>query len=215
MQLSKQGLIPAGVLLLCELLFIGALVFALSRAEHEVWRDRHSKAVLSESNGLLKNVTDAELALYIYGTTNSEVALTNFKALRQQIPDQIGRLKTLLRNGSNQEAAYERILKIGNRINELLAQGSEIITDVGAVKRLAENRVEVFSRLVTLTDELRAFAKEQEKAEQIDPRGEAQARLVVICCLVFGVILNLVIAIFLAAYFTRLTSESSASKTGS
>lgn len=203
LKLSKRGLILVTVPLLFELLFVGVLIFSLERTEHEIWKERHSKAVISESNALLKSFLDTGISLYMYGTTNSESALERFKELQLQIPEQVSQLKALVRNSSNQEAAYGRIIKIGNRASELLAQGSDIIADRSSSKRMSESREALESLLSNLTGELKSFVKEQEKSEQIDPQAEANSRLFVIFCLGFGITINVAVAIALAIYYKR------------
>lgn len=207
LKLSHKGLILVAIPLIFELVFVGTLVLALKRAEYEIWRERHSKAVLSESNTLLKNFMDTGLSLYMYGTTGSDTALERYKELSEEIPHQISRLKVLLRDSPNQKESLERIKRVGNRAMELLAQGSEIIADSRAAKRLAQDREVMEKVLSDLTSEVRIFVKEQEKAEQIDPQAEAKSRLFVIYCLAVGICVNVALALSLAVYFNRGTTR--------
>lgn len=207
LSLSHKGLILVAVPLVFELIFVGTLVMALKRAEHEIWRENHAKSVLSESNTLLKNFMDSGLALYMYGTTGADTALERYKELSTEIPQQIYRLKVLLRDSPNPRESLARLQKVGNHATELLAQGSEIIADSRAAKRLAQDRDTMEKVLSELTSELRTFVKEQEKAEQIDPRAEARSRDFVIFCLSAGISLNVILAISLALYFNRGTSR--------
>jgi signal transduction histidine kinase len=207
LQLYQKGLILVAVPLIFELIFVGTLVLALKRAEYEIWRKQHANYVLTESNQLLQNFMSSGLSLYIYGTTGSDAALERYKDLSLEIPREISRLKVLLRDSPNQKGSLERIKGVGNRATELLAQGSEIIADSRAAKRLAQDR-EVMERMLSdLTGELRTFVREQEKAEQIDPQAEAKSRLLVIYCLGLGVVINMVIAVSLAIYFNKGTTK--------
>ena len=207
LSLSHKGLILVAVPLLFELVFVSTLVFALKRAEYEIWLERHSKAVLSESNAFLKNIMDSGLALYMYGTTGTDTALERYKELSVEIPQQIYRLKILLRDSAKPRESLARVQRVGNRATELLAQGGEIIADAKTAKRLAQDRESMETLLSELTGELRIFVKEQEKAEQIDPRAESRSRDLVIYCLAAGISLNVILAISLAVYFNRGTSK--------
>jgi signal transduction histidine kinase len=207
LSLSHKGLILVAIPLIFELVFVGTLVVALKRAEYEIWRERHSRSVLSESNTLLKNFMDSGLALYMYGTTGADTALERYKELSSEIPQQIYRLKILLRDSPNPSASLERIQKVGSHATELLAQGSEIIADARAARRLAQDHDTMEKLLSELTGELRTFVREQEKAEQIDPRAESRSRDFVIYCLAIGISLNVILAISLAVYFNRGTSK--------
>jgi len=207
LKLSHKGLILVAIPLVFELVFVGALVLSLKRAEFEIWRERHSKDVHSETNALLKNFMDTGLALYVYGTTGNDTSLERYKDLSIEIPHQISRLKILLRDSPNSAQAIERIKAIGNRVTDLLSQGSEIIADSHAIRRLAQDREAMERLLSDLTGELRTFAKEQEKAEQVDPLAEARSRNLVITCLGIGISLNFIIAFSLARYFNRGTAR--------
>lgn len=206
LKLSHKALILIAIPLAFEILFVAILVFALKRAELEIWRERHSTAVLSESNTLLKSVMDSGLSLYMYETAGSDTALERYKELARQIPMQINRLKALLRDSPNQNNSLERIKRVGNRAVELLSRGSEIIADSHAARRLGEERQEMESMLSELSTELRSFVRDQEKAEQVDPQSESRARLVVIYCLAAGIFFNIFLALSLAVYFNRGTT---------
>lgn len=209
LKLSQKGLVIVLVPLAFQLLFMSVLAAALQNAENVILRERHARAVSSESNALFKNIMDTELALYMYGSTNSESALDRFKQLNKQIPEQISTLKTLLRSSPNEKQAYERIVRVGNRTSQLLAQGSEIVADSGAVKRLHENREAMETLLSDLTSDLRAFVRDQEEeqASARDPAAETNSRTLIGICLAVGTVLNIMIAVGLAVFFNRGTSR--------
>ena len=207
LRLSHKGLILVAIPLLFEIVFVGILTYALKRAEYEIWRERHSKAVLTEANSLLKNIMDSGLALYICSTTGSEKMLDRYKELSLEIPHEIHNLKVLLRDSPNQKEALTRILRIGNRATELLSQGNQLISDSAAVKRLGENREGMEKLLTDLTGELRIFTRELEKSEQVDPLAETKSRAFVIYCLGIGLFVNVALALYLAIYFNRGTTR--------
>lgn len=208
MKIPKLGLpaklyILVAVPLIAELLFVGMLMGVLKNAEHEIWRRSHSNTVLTESNSLINDFVNSTMAIYIYGTTGADSALERYKDLSQQIPETIRQLKIDLRDSPNAKEAAERITSIGNHASELLSRGSEVISDSHAIKRIAEHRDEMEKLMATLTSELKAFIKEQAKAEQINPNAEIQSRQMVKSCVVFGILLNTFIAISLTLYLHR------------
>lgn len=207
LKLSHKGLILVAIPLAFEIIFVGVLIFALQRAEHEIRRSRHAATVLTESNGLLNNMINCGVSLYVYGTTGSERMLERFKEISQDIPKQIHELKILLRDSPNQAKSLERIKEVGNRSAELLHQGSEIIADSQGIKRVAQDREKLEQLWGDLTSELRNFHKELENSEQVDPQDEARSRMLVIYCLVVGIVVNVIIAVSLAVYFNRSTSK--------
>lgn len=202
-RLSHKALIIVAVPLLFELVFLATLTTLLKRAEYEIWRERHSKAVISESNALLKNFVDSGFALYMYGSTGADAFLERYKELSYQIQLQIRSLKIMIRDSPNQKESLVRLEMVTNHATEILARTSQLVNDGRAAHRFSEEKAELESMLSDLTSQLRMFVKEQEKAEQVDPQAEAQSRILVMQCLVVGVFLNIVVAVFLAIYFNR------------
>lgn len=207
LQLSHKGLILVAVPLLFEFVFALVLILAIRQAEHEINRERHSKAVLTESNALLKNIMDSGLALYIYGTTGSDKMLERYKELGEEVPKQIQALKVLLVESKDKKDALARVQRIGNRATELLAHGSTLIAASGMDKRLHADKEVMETLIADLSGDLRAFVKEMEKAEFVDPKAEAQSREFVINCLLAGIAGNVILAIFLAIYFNKGTTN--------
>ena len=207
LKLSHKALILVAVPLVAQLIFVASLMFVLVKAEHEIWRKSHSNTVLSEANALLNAFVNSTMAIYIYSTTGSDGALERYKELSQSIPKIIQQLKVDLRESPNKEKAAERIKDIGNHASELLSRGSEVVADAHAVRRIAEHREEMEKLMSVLTGELKTFIREQEKAEQIDPQDESNSRQMVKVCLFIGVVMNFILALFLAFYFNKGTTS--------
>lgn len=207
LQLSQKALILVAIPLAFELVFVAILAYYLRGAEHEIWRERHARTVVAESNTLLKDFVDTGLSLTFYGTSGYEPALERYREISEQIPDRFAFLKEALRESPNQKEALERLETVSNRATKLLAQASEALTDAKKMHRLAGEQERIQTMLAELNAELRAFVKQQEQAEQIDPQEEARARQRIMVCLAFGVIFNILMAVGLAIYFNRGTTR--------
>lgn len=207
LKLSHKGLILVAVPLIFEIVFVAVLVAALLRADHEIKRERHAKAVLTEANALLKNVMDCGTALFVFSTTGAEEMMERYQELREEIPREVHNLKIMLRDSPKQKESLARINRVGNRATELLAQGNQIISDSGALKRMSENKETLASMLTELNSELRKFTRELEESEQIDPQAEIRSRQLVTFLLASGVLVNIVLALSLAVYFNRGTTK--------
>lgn len=207
LSLKQKALILVAVPLLFEFAFVATMAFLLKRAEHEIWRERHSRAVVSESNSLLKNFLDCAFALYMYGNTGGDIFLERYKELNDQIHIQIRSLKIMLRDSPHKKESLLRLEAVSNRATQLLAQGGQIVDDNRALSRLKEDREGLERILEELTAELRAFVRAQEKAEQIDPQAEVRTRFWLMQCLIVGITFNVVLAFFLAVSFNRSTTR--------
>jgi len=69
LKLWHKGLIILAIPLMCVLVLFGTLGSLLKQAEDEVYRERHAKQVIAESNGLMKNFMDSAIDLYLYNGT--------------------------------------------------------------------------------------------------------------------------------------------------
>lgn len=201
LKLGHKALFLVAIPLLFQLIFVTALMFTLKRADHEIWRERHSKAVIQESNNLLRNFVDSGLVLYMFTITGRELFLEKYEDLNAKIPYQIDNLKILLRDSPNPASALERLRQVGNKATDLLAQGSRLTGGNVGMRQFMGARKEIAGLTEALSAELAKFVHEQEKAEQIDPAAEERARNLVVNCLLAGVGFNIVLAFSLALYF--------------
>ncbi|MBY0357204.1 MAG: CHASE3 domain-containing protein [Candidatus Obscuribacterales bacterium] len=203
LNLSHKALSLVAVPLLFELVFLTVLTGLLRQAEYEIWREHHAKAVISESNALLKNFLDSGFALYMYATSGADPFLLRYQELSEQIKSEIRTLKILIKDSPNPEQSLLRLEKVSKRATELLAQGSRIVNEGKVRHGLIEEKASLEEMLSELASELRVFVREQEHAEKLDPNAESRSRMLIMQCLTAGFVFNIVLAVFLAAYFNR------------
>ncbi len=206
LQLSHKAFLLVALPALSQLLFLGALLFFLKNAEHEILKQHHARNVVLESNTLYGNFFDCGMALYMWGTTGADPFLTRYKELADEIPIRIQSLKVALRDSPNQKEALARLEKVGNRASQLLGTGSRLILNSSTLKLGSEHEA-MLSIIADLNKDVRNFVKEQEKAEQIDPLLETRSREMVQGVIATGVVIDILLAIGLAIYFNRGTAR--------
>src|SRR5258708_6171549 len=84
--LAQKVLIILILPVACQVVFFAVLTNLLTEAEREIWRENHSKAVISVANEVNKSFYDAGTALLAYSYTRSTPMLERYKSLSQTIP---------------------------------------------------------------------------------------------------------------------------------
>jgi signal transduction histidine kinase len=207
LQLKDKALILVAVPLLFELVFVASLTILLRQAETETLRESHSKLILAESNGVLRNFIDAGMALYMYQLSDSQTFLERFRDLSENIPEKIKTLRVMLRDSPNQAEALDRVERVSNAGLKILGQASMLISEGQSVSQLSNSRQELNNMIQELMSEVQRFSKEQEKAEHVNPEAAAQAKELVVRWLAVGIMVNIVIAVILALYFNKTTTR--------
>ncbi len=207
LQLKHKALILVAVPLLFELIFVASLTVLLRQAETETLRESHSKLILAESNSVLRNFIDAGMALYMYQLSDSQTFLERFQDLSLSVPEKIKTLRVMLRDSPNQTEALDRVERVSNAGLKILGQASMLISEGESVSQLKNSRQELNNMIQELMSEIQRFSKEQEKAEHVNPEAAAQAKELVVRWLAVGIMLNIVIAVILALYFNKTTTQ--------
>lgn len=203
--LAQKGLVIVAVPLVFELILCAVLGVLLQQSEHEIVRERHSKAVIAESNALLKNFIDSATCLYLYQHTNQQLFLDRHYEAAKNIPLIIKSLQVSLLDSPNQQESLARLEKFTSKGYALLARVRKLVEESKNPDELTAARSELARSFDDTVKELRDFVKEQEHAEMIDPQKEAHARLLTMQVLLIGVWSNIIIAVGLVAYFNRGT----------
>ncbi len=209
LKLSHKALILVAVPLAFELLFVATLTYLLNRAEYEIRRAEHGKAVVAGANSILNGFIKSAMCLYMYRWTEQKAFKQQFEDASAAIPVELQSLKIMLRDSPDQKASLERLQDITNKTTTLLGQAS-VFTAGGENARAAhivDIKEELEGTTAELATDMRSFIKDQESAEQLDPQAEARSRLMVQQCLAVGVAFNIMLAISLAVFFNRATTR--------
>lgn len=202
LKLAHKGLILVAVPLIFQLIFVGILWHLLQQAEYEREREAHAREVVTYLNKLLRGLVEMGGGLASYNITDSPEYLTNYNEVTDQLPRDFQQLWELVKDDPEASQSVKRMEAL---INEGVKQTHEIKlrTMRGSKFSVLESAPKVRSLLKQLRKELQQVTAGQEYIEAQAPIIHAQRRQQIQRLLIAGVIFNIVLALFLAIYFTR------------
>lgn len=208
LRLSHKVLILVSVPIALMLVFVATLATLQKQAEDEIWRERHSKAVIAECNSLMHNFMDAGMFLYLYEETHQRNFLNSYQSMAEQIPVQINSLKTMLRDSPNHESSLEQLDKVGGSAVQLLRKADQMIdSSIEHGGRKESSHAEFVQTSTEMLSCLRRFIADQQDVERTNPQNEARLRLWIGQWLCAGVLLSILLAVALAMFFNRATTN--------
>ncbi len=208
--LAQKGLILVSVPLLFELIFVLTLAGLLQQAEREVERATRSKEIIGTTNDLVHNIYAASEIVRYFEFGRDELQDKAFSDIIDNITSEVGTLKRLVADNSGEGAVMTRVGRATDQAVAVLSEGRRAavegsILEAENVFRHAKRRLEpvikgLASDLLTLIDEEKRV-EAQMPALQADSRRKVQALLGI------GIVLNILLAIFLALYFNSGTAR--------
>ncbi len=208
LKLSHKVLILVTVPIIFMLVFVSILGFLQKRAEDEIWRERHSKAVIAECNGLMRNIMDSGMFIFLYEETHQHTFLQRYRSLSEQIPVQLSSLKMMLRDSPHRESALQQLDKAGGAVISLLRSADQMIereAEGGHASAASQTQFIAVSRDMLAT--LKKFISEQQEVERTNPQNETFFRLMITACLLTGIVISIALAIVLAVFFNKATTR--------
>lgn len=183
LRLSRKGLILVFVPMSVILVIMFCLALLLSQAESDVWRESESKMVISKTNALSRDFIKAWRLR---------------QSVQTDIIEQIQALKILTLDDPVQSANVANLEQLVNR-------GLHLLENCNGVQLSNRNAVTLFlneldANVQTIED------KEQEELSKIILRS-SKTREFVLNGLYLGVISNIVLAILMATYFSKVITE--------
>jgi PAS domain S-box-containing protein len=116
--IKRKGLILVSVPLVFLFVFV-IFVTQMSRKSQQAQASYlHSKEVITETESIAADLLDAEASIRGYVITGDPAFAQPFERARQEVPNAIGRLRTLVQDNPAQES---RVLEMGARASEKIA----------------------------------------------------------------------------------------------
>jgi signal transduction histidine kinase len=205
-KIAQIGLILVGVPLVFELLFVGLLTFLVQQAEHEIKHQVEVKDIVFTASSV--NTFAAQMAANVggYSLTHSSYFLKRFLDNDAKCRQAFNDLDELLKDDPEHLATAKEARKYGERGSQLLhalcdsigrgSGGRDMVTGPGQL-------VKVRNIIDDLTKSLRSIIKDNLALAEESPRREAQIRKYAQVVLVFGITLNILLAIGLARLFGK------------
>ncbi|MBS2002332.1 MAG: CHASE3 domain-containing protein, partial [Cyanobacteria bacterium SZAS LIN-5] len=185
---------------------MATLTYLLRQAEIEVQRQVRSKAIISQANTLSKLFYDAGVAMGGYSITKSPLFSDRYDKIVRQIPQDLDELKNLVGDNARQQQILQNLQVITVTGLKILGEAKSAIDDnrVDVAQFRARHMYkEIRSLADRLQDELRGLTEDERKIESEGPEAQNRNRAMVKIYLVIGVLLNFLIAVALALYFSR------------
>lgn len=203
LNLGQKAVILVAVPLVFELIFVGILARLLQQSEAETFKERHARAMVAESNSLLKNFMDGGILIHLYVSTKKDSFLQRQQEICEEIPQQFRSLKIMAADSPRTKESVERLETACRKGLELMTAARLLKGEDAAAMNWVGSNDELATTTEQLISGLRGFVKEQEQAEQIDSNAESNARRAVMEWLAGGVFINCVLVVVIAIYFHK------------
>ncbi|HEY9785426.1 MAG TPA: ATP-binding protein [Candidatus Obscuribacterales bacterium] len=204
--LSRKALILVAVPLLFELTFVAALVYLLQQAEVEREREAHARDVTNQINYSLRLLLDGGTASVIYHLSGNPQVQARYRRSLQQFPKEMRKLGLMVRDHPNE---LEALLKMEVLFNETLQHLQEANERLSAGDRTGS--MKPWAKMHKTLNELFVVSEEmvqKQQAIQAERRqAQVETREQLKWLIIFGVFVNILIAVCLAAYFNQGTTR--------
>ncbi len=209
--LLQKGALLVGFLLVFELLFIGVLTWLLQQAEHDIYKEWHSKKISTKINDLNRSIITAGSYVFLYGAFKDQTTKERFNHELQNIPQELSSLQKLYaetpERNIDTSALNGSISKLLTVLNKLMKSVDGNFSDLQFL-----DSADVNLSTKALIDKVRSDLELLDKQEQqfLTGESESRSRHRVQQCLQVGVALNILIAGLMVFLFMKnITSRLS------
>jgi len=208
LKLSHKVLILVTVPIVLMLVFVATLASLQKQAEDEIWRERHSKAVIAECNSLMRNVIDSGMFLYLFERTGQRSLLQRYKKLADEVTLELSSLKLMLRDSPHEESSLKTLDQAGDDVMTLMHNADQMVEhDIEGAHSEIETQGDFVRASTELLTCLRKIIQEQQEFERSNPQKERFLRLMTVNALWGGVVVSIGLAITLALFFNKATTN--------
>lgn len=208
LKLTHKLLILVVLPLFFELCFVFVLSGLLQNAEIELNRETHSKAVIAESNELVKNFYDTSSALAAYAFSPSQQVTAEYLKRVDMIPARLRSLELLVSGSERQRVSFHEVFVSTNKALNLLKQIKADLDSGENARNLTSAsflRKRVRSAVGELITHIHALVAEERQIEEVAPQAQARVRQLIVTCIVGGIVLNILLAVMLALLISQST----------
>jgi signal transduction histidine kinase len=206
LSLLSKGLLLVGTLLVLELSFFAILTSLLEQAETDIWKEWHSKRIVTELDSIGRSLASAGYTIFMYKTTKSSSFKVQFEKNLQKVADEVHSLKLLYADTPERTVDMKLIDRELARIISILRESMVDADGRPTALRLMEStdmRDAIASQFTKVTAELGLMAEAEQGRLARAPADSANSRYKVQQWLVIGICLNVGIAVALAVLFIR------------
>jgi len=203
LKIAHKGLLLISVPLICQLIFVSVLIGLEQQVEQSEIRERRSKAIVSDVSELLKLGYDLTQSAIFYSMTKSNVFAERFKRQSNDLQPGIDHVKALVANDPH---TREDVAKLEDEAHAQVNLLSQVVSasDRGDIKAifpiLKQNLPHLFTGYMAQASRI---VDSENQLQESYPVQEANSRRLVKIALFAGIAANILVAIGLAAFFTK------------
>ncbi len=205
LKLSHKGIILVSVPLIFATIFLAFLTYLLNQAEHEVEAQIRAKALVTEAGNLQKSFYDAGVAMAGYSITKSPLFADRFDAILRQIPTILESLNSLVGDNPKQQQVLVELKSIAYSALKILKEAKNAVAtdEIDMAQMKARS---VYKQARALTDKLKVTINDLTSDESMlvnKKSNQIDSKLQVKIFLAIGFLINIIIAVFLALFFSK------------
>jgi len=205
LKLSQKGLILVAFPLLFELVFVGVLAHMLREAQKEIDREAHSRMVTQQTNEVIKHILQAAAGAGVQNMTRGGFS-GQYEESISLVPNEFLQLKEVLKDDPAKVQEVEHVAQLWRKTADVVNE-CKVLVERGD-KFEALKRVPLLRRIyMELNRALDQIVMEEQPIQIASRQNQARIRQNVEEILLFGVALNILLAVALAVYFNRGTAR--------
>jgi PAS domain S-box-containing protein len=205
-KLSHQGLLLVAVLLVIEFIFVGSLLALLNQAESEARSQDRLRRITVASNRLIELHYVAMYSVRDFITTHDTFHEKKYLGAIRELKENLTFLENNLSKEPYQYALIKKIRTKFNVVFEVADRARDVIGNNGSLAELADvlrnkDRFQALNR--ELVPDFQELMRGQRRIEDQSPVLQKKWRDNTRLLLGAGLVLNVVIAVAMAVFFTR------------
>ncbi len=205
LKLSHKGIILVTVPLVFATVFLLILTLLLNQAEKEIQAQIRAKALVTEAGELQKSFYDAGVAMAGYSITKSPLFADRFDNILKQIPKILDSLNSLVGDNPKQQQILAELKSIANSALKILSEAkTALATDEIDIAQMKSRNV--YQQARALTDKLKVTINDLTADEEqlVNKKNSPiDSKLQVKIFLAIGFLINIIIAVLLALFFSK------------
>lgn len=191
--------------LVFEVVFVSVLSYFLLQVEQEAGNIERSRNLILETETLQRQCVEMGATVAGYSFTENPVFANQFSEAKTKVLIQLGILRDLVNGDPEQTAA---VTKIGNVVQNEIVHLQSMLDQIDREISNSSNQFEkINANLVQLSTLFDDLVKHQRELLRGAPQAESRLRALVEQLVILGVILNVVLAVGLVAYYNAGTTR--------
>ena len=205
LKIAHRGIILVIVPLVVELLFIGVLAKLLMETRSQIWEERRARNVVTSLSILSRQMQTAARTLALYTDTRDERLLQQYEDVRRLVPPEFAELRVLLKD---QPADLTELATLEGSVTKAIDILEKCKGSFGKKdEEKTYDRIVFYPQLyrqgLVAERQFDKLLKRYRIKEMADRDANDSASNSIALWLTFGVLLNMVIALYLSVSFNR------------